>query len=237
MPWERPESVTFPQIWTTFVARDPDSGLNVKYRIEDIREDRFDEVLDLMANVFLKDEVTCVSLDLFNDPDFNGRNFWLEILNKKISVICFKEGSDEICGFNLLEVLEKDVEEPEPEFKSKKVQDLLKVMNFVKAKADTYNRHGVDKFLHAMGLLVMPKYRGLGLATEILKARVPLGKALGLQLTGTVFTGIGSQRTAAKAGFIEDYSVLYEDLKNKEPFVDFPNISTPKMKFMSLRLD
>uniref|UniRef100_A0A7G3B292 N-acetyltransferase domain-containing protein n=1 Tax=Lutzomyia longipalpis TaxID=7200 RepID=A0A7G3B292_LUTLO len=240
MTWKRPENVAFPQVWLTFEAKDPDTGKIVKYRVQDLPEDRFDEVLNLMSTIFLRDETMCRSLDILNDPDLKGRSgksIWDDILKQKISLVCFKEGSDEICGVNVLEVLEKDVKGNEMEIKSSKIQALMKAMEFMKAQADTYNRYGVDKFLHAMGLLVVPKYRGLGLSTEILKARVPLGRALGLKLTGTVFTGIASQNTAAKAGFVEDYSVLYEDMGKKEPFVEFPNISTPYCKFMSLRLD
>uniref|UniRef100_A0A7G3B3Q1 N-acetyltransferase domain-containing protein n=1 Tax=Lutzomyia longipalpis TaxID=7200 RepID=A0A7G3B3Q1_LUTLO len=237
MPCKRSETVTIPQTLMTFKASDPNSGLCVKYRIERLSEDRFSEVNDLMANVFIKHEVTCASLELFNDPDFDGRKSWIEVLNKRISLVCFKDGSDEICGFNLLEVLQKDSEKPEIEAKSKNLEDIVKVKNFIHAKADTYNRHGVDKFLHSRGLLIVPKYRGLGLSTKILKARIPLGRALGVKVSGTIFTSDVSQKTAAKAGFVEDFSVLYEDLRNKDPFVDFPNVSTPSMKFMSLTLD
>uniref|UniRef100_A0A1L8DD29 N-acetyltransferase domain-containing protein n=1 Tax=Nyssomyia neivai TaxID=330878 RepID=A0A1L8DD29_9DIPT len=237
MSWKRPENVGFPQIWLTFDAKDPDTGKIVKYRVQDLPEDRFPEALHLMATEFLRDETMCKSLELINDPNVNGKDIWLGLLMQKISVVCFKEGSDEICGMNILEVLEKDVKEPEEKIESVKVQNLLKAMNFIKTQADPYNKHNVDKYLHAMGLLVLPKYRGLGLATEILRARVPLGKALGLKMTGTVFTGIASQKNAAKAGFVDEYTVYYEDLGKKEPFVVFPNVTSPQVKFMSLRFD
>uniref|UniRef100_A0A1B0GJK5 Uncharacterized protein n=1 Tax=Lutzomyia longipalpis TaxID=7200 RepID=A0A1B0GJK5_LUTLO len=238
MTWTRPENVAFPQVWLTFKAKDPDTGKIVKYRVQDLPEDRFDEVLYLMSTVFRRDETMC--RNIINDSDLMGRSdasVWCGVLKQKISVVCFKENSNEICGLNILEILEKDVKENGMEIQIPKIQAVMKALDFMKAKADPYNRYGVDKFLHAMGLLVVPKYRGLGISTEILKARVPLGKALGIKLTGTVFTGIASQNTAAKAGFVEDFSVLYEDLAKKEPFVEFPNISAPYCKFMSLRFE
>ncbi|GAB0087124.1 hypothetical protein DMENIID0001_014010 [Sergentomyia squamirostris] len=236
MGWTRPEHLAFPQVWLTFEAKDPDTGEIVKYRVQDLPEDRFDETQHLFATIFIRDETMCKSLDLISETNFQGGSVWGEILNQRISVACFKEGSDELCGINILEVLEKDAKEPAEEIKNEKVKKLMKAMDFLKAKADPYNHHQVDKYLHAMGLLVLPKYRGVGLSTEILKARVPLGKALGLKLTGTVFTGVASQRTAAKAGFVEDLDVPYPDLGKYEPFVEFPNVSAPSVKFMSLRI-
>lgn len=40
------------------------------------------------------------------------------------------------------------------------------------------------------------KYRGRGIATEMLKARRPFLEALGLKVTSTAFTGIGTQKAA-----------------------------------------
>lgn len=55
--------------------------------------------------------------------------------------------------------------------------------------------------------MVNREYRGLGIATEMLKARRPFLKALGLSLTSTSFTGTASQKAAQKAGYVEDYAI------------------------------
>jgi GNAT superfamily N-acetyltransferase len=80
-------------------------------------------------------------------------------------------------------------------------------MVYIMNASKTYERHGVDKYLTAVGLVVNKKYRGLGIATEVLKARRPLLEALGLTLTSTIFTGPGSQKAALNAGYVEEYSI------------------------------
>lgn len=65
MSWKRPESVTFPQVWMAFEAKDPDTGKLVTYRIQDLPEDRFQEAVILMRTVFARDETMCKSLGLY----------------------------------------------------------------------------------------------------------------------------------------------------------------------------
>jgi RimJ/RimL family protein N-acetyltransferase len=57
-------------------------------------------------------------------------------------------------------------------------------------------KFNVNRYLTAYGLCINRAYRRRGIATEMLKARVPYLKALGLTVTGTVFTGVGSQKAA-----------------------------------------
>jgi predicted acetyltransferase len=78
-------------------------------------------------------------------------------------------------------------------------------MEYTTKEVDVYKRYNVESYLGAIGLLVNRAYRGRGIATEMLRARVPLLKALGLKITVTSFTGIGSQSAAKKAGYEEVY--------------------------------
>ncbi|GAB0087122.1 hypothetical protein DMENIID0001_013990 [Sergentomyia squamirostris] len=238
MTWFRPENLKFPEIWYSFEAKDPDIGNIVKYRVQDIPEDRFKEVEHLMETIFNRDEVSCRAIDAVNNQQFNTiRSSIVKItLSQKISLICFKEGSDEICGINLLEILEKESEEKNFQNPNQVKTDLRKVADFIKRKADPFNKYNVDKYISAVGLIVIPKYRGLNLATEILKARVPLCRGLGIKLTGTVFTGPASQKAAQKAGFVNDYEARYADFEDSEPYVKFPNIACETIKFMTLRI-
>lgn len=111
------------------------------------------------------------------------------------------------------------------------------LVDYTIKKANVYERYGVDKYLGAMGLSVAPNYRGRGIATEILRARIPLCKAVGLPLTSTCFTAIGSQVAAAKAGYEETYVVSYEDMAKVDERFVFPNITTKYVKCMSKRVE
>ncbi|XP_059619199.1 uncharacterized protein LOC132263449 [Phlebotomus argentipes] len=240
MKFTRPESVSFPQVWWKFQAKDPESGQIVDYRIEDCPEDRFEEAVNLMLNYFVPDEPMNNSLGSMKDEVSLSemKAFWMETMPQKLTLVCFKEGCSEICGLNILEISDKDESEKDhlKELKGKSLRDIFKAFLFLKAKADAYNRYNVSKYLHGLGLLTMPKYRGCGIATELLKARFPLMEALGLSLTGTLFTGPGSQAAAKRAGFTEDFAVTYESLGKEYPFVPFPNISWPVVKFMCYQL-
>lgn len=67
-------------------------------------------------------------------------------------------------------------------------------MDFVISKGPNVQEvYNFDKHVGAFGLSVDKKYRGRGIATEILKARAPMCKALGIGLTSNVFTGEASQ--------------------------------------------
>lgn len=77
----------------------------------------------------------------------------------------------------------------------------------MKQAPNIHKTYKVDKYVGALGLSVDPKYRGRGIATKILEARVPLCKALGITLTSNVFTSETSQAVAKKAGFKENCTV------------------------------
>ncbi|XP_062533694.1 uncharacterized protein LOC134202696 [Armigeres subalbatus] len=116
-------------------------------------------------------------------------------------------------------------------------QDVFDAVMYFSTKSNVFERYQVDEYLSAMGLSVMPKYRGRGLATEILRARIPLCKAVGLKLTSTVFTAIGSQIPAAKVGFEETFVMEYEELVKMNSRFEFPGIPGKYCKSMSLKID
>lgn len=59
----------------------------------------------------------------------------------------------------------------------------------------------------AFGLSVNRQYRGRGIGEYLLKARIPLGKAIGVKVTSTIFSAIASQKLASKAGFQLNYEI------------------------------
>lgn len=90
---------------------------------------------------------------------------------------------------------------------SKNLGDIFNVMGYAQKQFDVFDKFNVTEYLTALGLCVHPTYTGRGIATEMLKARVPLLKALGLKTTSTSFTGVGSQIAARKAGYQENFVI------------------------------
>lgn len=80
-------------------------------------------------------------------------------------------------------------------------------MSYAQQQFNVYQHFNVNEYLIAYGLCVDTQYRARGIATEMLKARAPFLKALGLKVTTTAFTGIGSQKAALKAGYKENFSI------------------------------
>lgn len=151
--------------------------------------------------------------------------FWREMLPKGFSIACFKKNSDEIIGMNVLDV--SSVKDPKDDskvkcsifsifvssfflcfqFQSQNLSDVFGVMSHAQEQFNVFQHYKVEEYLIAYGLCVDTTYRGRGIATEMLKARKPLLEALGLKVTTTAFTGIGSQKAAKKAGFEENFVV------------------------------
>ena len=91
--------------------------------------------------------------------------------------------------------------------KSERIRDLIATNEYMTDQFKVCERYGVDQYLTAYGLAINKRYRGRGIATEMLKARVPICRAFGIKVTSTNFTALGSQLAAAKAGFETDFEM------------------------------
>ncbi|XP_058454588.1 uncharacterized protein LOC131432368 [Malaya genurostris] len=191
--WTRPPSVDYPRVWLTFEARDleetgNDGHRTVKYRVQDLPEDRVDDAIAHMQTHFLRGEPMCSIVGLFKDPVALAEfaELWRSIAAQRCAVVCFREGSDEIVGLNMLTVVSKN-DPKEQMFKSDGLKLMYDCYVGLLKQSDIFGRYGVDHYLSAWGLSVHPKYRGRGVATELLRARIPLCRAMGLRLTVTLF--------------------------------------------------
>ncbi|ETN67111.1 retinol-binding protein [Anopheles darlingi] len=213
MPWERPASVPYPNVWWTFEAPDPDreDGGLATYRVEDLTEDRFDDVMKLYTEHFLDDEPLFSTCGIRQDAESyeESRKFWKHAFSRRLTVVCYKEGSKELVGANLLgmSLANDKVDSSNLVYKNREIEEIVGIHNYMSEVVNLYERYGVDMYLTAYGLSVNTRFRGLGIATEILKARIPICRAFGVKLTSTNFTAVGSQKAAAKAGFKTDFEM------------------------------
>lgn len=69
------------------------------------------------------------------------------------------------------------------------------------ANVDPFEIYNVDKFMSAYGLSVNTKYRGRRIGEYILRARIPVAKAIGVSLTSGSFSSTAAQKQATKVGF------------------------------------
>lgn len=122
--WSRPDSVAFPLTYTRFQALDcaSDGGDRlVEYRIEDLQESRFQDAVNIIRDKHLVDEPMKSSKGVRDCPISvqemidNLHN----MLRQRISLVCFKEGSDEIVAVNILGVITETENELEVQVKAK----------------------------------------------------------------------------------------------------------------------
>ncbi|KAJ9578671.1 hypothetical protein L9F63_005161, partial [Diploptera punctata] len=104
------------------------------------------------------------------------------------------------------------------------------ILNYGLKDVNIFELFGVDKYMSAFGLLVLREFRGQGISVQLLKARFPLGKALGLTATMTFFSPTAAQVAAEKAGMRVHKQVEYEDYKVNGKVV-FPNLKSSVFKF------
>lgn len=234
--WKRPDHIAFPQTWHTFQAKDPTSSRLVNYRVQDLPPERVDDAIQHMCTHFLRDEPICRSLGLSNDPVGvrEMATVWRKVAQQQCVVACFREESDEIVGLNMLTVVTRDDPADSSKFESAAVRDFVNSTLYMTKQANLFETHQVNCFLSAWGLSVHPAYRGLGIATEILRARIPFCRALGLTLSATVFSHPGSQVPAAKVGFEDAVVERFVDLAAKgyrlSVPVEFNKLMTLKVK-------
>lgn len=128
--FKRPEKLSFPQVYSKFQAKDRNSDEIVNYYIQDLPEDRFEEAVDLMIKHFLPDETLCSAIGVFKNPKAveEMRRFWREMAEEKFSLVCFREGHDDIVAANFIIIRSKDDPKDGLKFNSEIVTKVFELM-------------------------------------------------------------------------------------------------------------
>lgn len=222
------------RVWHTFKSENPLSGEIDEFVVQDLPEESFEEAIKFMLDHFLPDEPICKAKNIVADEDALQQicGFWRDDLQQRVSLGCFKKGRNELIGLNILCVITKrDV----LDFNLQKSNSWKAVHDFALTRHNLFDHYTfADKILIAYGLSVSKNYRQRGIATEILRARIPLCTMLSIPLTSTVFTAIGSQKPAEKIGFQVDYEISYDDLKQQFQEFAFDDLAPNSLKLMSL---
>lgn len=106
MVWSRPDKPQIPTIYHTFRAKHVDSDQLVTYRVQDFTEDRHADVIQHYRENFVDDEPLAASRKISSSEVAMAEivSFWSWCLEQRMTVVCYKDGSDEIVGANLLHV-------------------------------------------------------------------------------------------------------------------------------------
>lgn len=108
--WKRPSELGFPIRYKKFVTGNKECNKLLEYRIEDIPENRYEEACEFMVKYFVPHDPRIVIKNGQNDPDLldDHYRFFMRAIQQKMSIACFKRGSDDFVGVNILEVFGKN---------------------------------------------------------------------------------------------------------------------------------
>ncbi|XP_076163428.1 arylalkylamine N-acetyltransferase-like 2 [Ptiloglossa arizonensis] len=214
-------------------------GPPVKFSIQEIPEDRYEDVLDHMCKYFIAEEPICKFLNAKDDPNYvsNFRQIWKEMLNQGLSVAAFtanpRGGKPLLAGANVLELNRKGHKYDFSHLETEKEKRVTRILIETQREAKVHEKYGVDKYLSAMGLSVNPLFQGASLGTHLLKARENICREYNISVTATLFTSAISQMLAARCGFEELMVKDYDSFVDEEGNKIFPGIETKVMKVMA----
>lgn len=106
----RPASLSFPQVYHTFKAKNKAGNAEIEYKVEDLPESLFEAALELLTNDFATDETICASKNITsNEAAMNEiRYFWYKLMKGGFSVGCFaNDGSNDLAGVAVMTVFNK----------------------------------------------------------------------------------------------------------------------------------
>ena len=179
LKWKRPSSVAVPNVWLRFRGKDLDSNELVEYRIEDLSEDRIEEAINFMTDYYLAHEPHGKARDVLRtDPGYvrSWQDIWRVQLAQRMTLICCKEGSDEIIGANVLYILTREddlLEQAESQSENTSFRELFRLFRVIyeEGKFNVWDKYGVDSYMASFGLCVSPKYRGRMIGDRLLQSR------------------------------------------------------------------
>lgn len=114
--WTRSNDIPYPNVWVSFKAKDVDSENLVEYRIQDVTEDDFEAVYENMKAFFFHDEPLNAGCALIEDKLAHKEIYedWKRVIRQRLSLVCYKEGTNEVVGCSLLRIKIKGLKYDEP---------------------------------------------------------------------------------------------------------------------------
>lgn len=235
--WCRPSSLQYPLVWSEFNKTDK-NGVILEFQIQDLPEHLFPKCVEFMVKHFIPDEplFTCLGFENDSTSVKDLVNCWEEVLGDKCTLICTlnnqKSNETDIVGIYILYYHHKIHDYHDPRYNGKEFRALSNIATYMEEQSDRYERFHIDDYLDELGLCVHSKYRGLGIATELLKTRTKLGAALGLKYSFTLCTAIASQKASERAGYKNVFETDYKTLEEIFPDLKLNVEDTPTVRYM-----
>jgi len=238
MEFKRREGALYPQTYSSFQVKVKDSDEFEEFFIQDLTENYFDVAVDFIVENHARGAVFHRAANTLGDENGVQRvsKMYRNVFKEKISLICIKMGTNEVVGVNALTIKSKgELIKPDTSGDTN-FKLLTDATNFIHSAFDIMEYYDVDRIMYAAGLSVDKKFRGRGIATEILKARAPLMREIGLEVTSAIFSTVGGQLAASKAGYEENFAISYKLFEEKFPEMNFSHVFNTSCKVLSLKI-
>lgn len=200
--WNR-DSRSRNKTWLTFEAVDDLRGFST-FEIRDLPEYMLSNALELMKKFFIQDEPLCRKTKLIDDPlsVSHYEMLWTQSFHQGMALGCFNTDSNELVGANFLAVISQNDPPCERNWPGRAFRFIeIKMTNGMVNQFDPFKTFGIERFLVGWGLAVSSNARNRGIATQFMKSRLIVMEALNIPYTVTVYSAMGSQRAAEKAGY------------------------------------
>ncbi|XP_031639993.1 uncharacterized protein LOC116351976 [Contarinia nasturtii] len=150
----------------------------------------------------------------------SANTYWKEELEKNLSVVIFKPGTQTIIGLNILDIRTLHT-------KSKFVCDRI------------FDMFSIDKYLISEGLAVDPNYRRQGLGEALLRVHVTICLEQHVDITASLFISDSSNRLANKLNYTCLDRLSAENLakmkeKNPEKYKDTNEIACKYLAYSDI---
>ncbi|XP_037030530.1 uncharacterized protein LOC119070345 [Bradysia coprophila] len=232
----RPPNLPYPNEWLSFQALSDDGETLTQYRIQDLTPSRFEDAVKHMTRHFLSDEPLCQSRKLRAHPrsicDFQDiiRSTMLE---NKMTIACFREGSNDIVGMNILCINRRDDGIDMQDYQCPHINDIRTTREYIMGQVDLFDQYSVSKYLTSLGVSVSPYYRNRGVARKLLEAQQYVAKSFGISLYSNLFTSEFLQKCANSLNYDKNYEITYENLAAKGNVFSYPNITSECVQIRS----
>ena len=183
--------------------------------LELISEDRYDDVLDIIANHFMKNEPLCNAFGVQMSPFFERRI--LARLKNFLSVAAISDKTNDIMGVSLCQVAKTSDKLDLNDIDDESTRALLTFLTH--RDSDNPYNYGVAEVFCVMNLAVHEKYRRRGLGYSLLGTSVTLAKELGFKAIKGEATSNFSQRLFEKHGFECILELPYNQYKYRDVYL------------------
>ena len=178
-----------------------------------IQEDRYNDVMDIMANQFMPDETICGAFGVVWNP-FSEQKI-TSVLKQNLSIMAVSDDTNETMGIRTCRIAKKSDVNDLSHVTYENVKDMWTFLCHKDKEMDLFNRFNLEEMFHFVTLAVHKNYRRRGLGFILLSAGVALAKALGFKAVKGEGTSAFSQRIYEKRGFETILEIPYSQYAYK----------------------